>query len=186
MTTVDELQKKYPDLPREIIVKWEVLVRGVRDTGTLDKVSYGSRGGSYLSRDLDISLKEIAAKRQGKAREGFVARPKPLHMKNGIGANIRRGTRTPYEIREESEGRFAIYEGEEKVEDVYFPAPRGWGDDLVTSRGTPVTSLIEMKGSCFNIQPIRFCEYFVRGEQCKFCNYNSTYDDARASGTDIP
>ncbi|MDO8673457.1 MAG: hypothetical protein Q7O66_18775 [Dehalococcoidia bacterium] len=186
MSRVDELQKKYPNLPREIVVKWEVLVRGVKDTSTLDKVSYWTRGGSYQSRDLDISLKEIAAKREGEGRPGYVARPKPLHMKNGIGANIRRGTRTPYEIRDESEGKFALYEGDEKVEDVYFPSPRGWGEEMVTSRGTPVTSLVEVKSHCFSIQPIRFCEYFVRGEQCKFCNYNSTYDDARSAGTSIP
>lgn len=165
MTRVDELQKKYPDLPPEFIVKWEILSHGVKDSETIDKVSSWTRGGSYQSRDLDITMKEIADKRSGAKRPGYVMRPKPLYMKNGIGAVIRRHSRTPYEIREESEDQFALHEGEEKVEDIYFPSPKNWGEGLVTSRGTPVPTIVTAQARCFSIQPIRFCEYFIRGER---------------------
>ncbi|MDO8673123.1 MAG: hypothetical protein Q7O66_17070 [Dehalococcoidia bacterium] len=56
----------------------------------------------------------------------------------------------------------------------------------MTSKGTYVTSLVSGPGRCFRIAPVRYCEYFNQGEQCKFCNYNSTYDDARAIGHTPP
>ncbi|MDO8672257.1 MAG: hypothetical protein Q7O66_12660 [Dehalococcoidia bacterium] len=185
MSRVDELQKKYPDLLRDFIIKWEVLSQGVRDSEALDKTSDWTRGGSYQSRDLDITMKAIADRRPGTMRPGYVMRPRPLFTKNGFGAGIRRHSRTPYEVREESEDKYALYENEERVDDVYFPSPKEWGDNLITSRGTPASTIVSAHGRCFFIQPLRFCEYFVSGEQCKFCNYNSTYDDARATGTDI-
>lgn len=50
-----------------------------------------------------------------------------------------------------------------------------------------MTRLIELRGGpCFRIQPLRYCGYFNSGDQCRFCNYNSTYSDARSIGTAPP
>ncbi|MDO8671269.1 MAG: hypothetical protein Q7O66_07535 [Dehalococcoidia bacterium] len=186
MARVDDLQKKYPGVPREVIVKWEALRNGIKDTGALDKVSIWTRGGSFQSRDMDVSIKEIAAKRPETVRQGYVMRPGVLYMKNAIGARVMRDSQSPYEIRDVGDGRFALFEGEERVEEVYFPPRKDWADELVTSKGTPVTSLVSMDRRCFSIYPVRFCEYFTQGVQCKFCNYNSTYEDARSAGTAVP
>ncbi|MDO8673271.1 MAG: hypothetical protein Q7O66_17835 [Dehalococcoidia bacterium] len=186
MNRIDELQQKYPMFPRQYLVKWEVLNHGIKDSADLDKTCEWSRGGSYQSRDIDVTLKGIAEKRPDTIRPGYVLKTRPLYMKRGIAARVQRDSTSPYEVREGSEGKFALYTGEEKIEDVYFPAPREWGDDLITSKGLPASTLVTVQGRCFSIQPIRFCEFFTRGEQCKFCNYNSTYDDARAIGANAP
>ncbi|MBI2864339.1 MAG: hypothetical protein HYX94_07215, partial [Chloroflexi bacterium] len=34
--------------------------------------------------------------------------------------------------------------------------------------------------------PVRFCEYFTTGEECKFCNFNPTQEDARRAGLNRP
>ena len=182
MTRVDDLQKKYPSLPREFIVKWEVLNHGIKDSADLDKTCEWSRGGSYQSRDIDVTLKGLAEKRPETVRPGYVLKTRPLYMKKGIGARVQRDSTSPYEVREESEGKFALYSGEDKIEDIYFPAPMEWGEDLITSKGMPASTFVSVQGRCFSIQPIRFCEFFTRGEQCKFCNYNSTYEDAGTVG----
>ncbi|MDO8670163.1 MAG: hypothetical protein Q7O66_01875, partial [Dehalococcoidia bacterium] len=184
MTRVDELQKKYPNLAREIVIKWDVLTQGLRDSEVLDKVGVWERGGSFQSRDLQgVSLKAMAGKRPGAVvRPGFVLQPDPFYMRNGIGVDIRRSFTSPYEIKEVGDGRFGLYEGEEKIEDVFFAGPKPRSTEAVTSKGTPVTSLVSGRGRCFRIAPVRYCEYFNQGEQCKFCNYNSTYDDARSVG----
>ncbi|MDO8670211.1 MAG: hypothetical protein Q7O66_02130 [Dehalococcoidia bacterium] len=186
MTRVDDLQKIYPNLAREIIVRWEVLVNGIRDSAVLDEVSTWHPGGSFQSRDHDVTLKEIAAKRPGTVRPGYVATPSPLFMKNGLGALITRDTQSPYQIKALGDGRYALYEGKEEVQEVYFPLPKPWAEGLKTGKGTSVTTLVNVNRRCFKIAPVRFCEYFTNGEQCRFCNYNATYDDARSIGTDSP
>ncbi|MDO8670671.1 MAG: hypothetical protein Q7O66_04485 [Dehalococcoidia bacterium] len=185
MTRVDELQKKYPSIPKEVIVKWEVVNSGVRDTDDLDKVSdWSGPGTTYQSYDHDVTLKDLAARRPNRLRAGSVLRPRRLHMKNGLYAGTRIDTRSPYGIREVGEGAFALFEGEEKVDvDIYFPnmdAPAM--GDVRTSKGTPITQLVSPVGNCFRMMPVRYCEYFATGEQCKFCNFNSTHDDSRSVG----
>ncbi|MDO8669975.1 MAG: hypothetical protein Q7O66_00910 [Dehalococcoidia bacterium] len=188
MSRVDELQKKYPSLPREIIVKWETLRHGIRDSDVLYKVGLWRRAaGGYQSLDHGVTAEEIAKQRPESVRPGYVLLPGPYYMKNGLGARIERDPASPYQIRESSPGRYALYEGEDKIEDVYFSNPRHWVDDPEneprTSRGTPVTSLVTLNRRCFQIAPLRHCEYFDKGIQCKFCNYNSTHDQASAIGS---
>ncbi|MDO8670583.1 MAG: hypothetical protein Q7O66_04030, partial [Dehalococcoidia bacterium] len=180
MTRVDELQKKYPNLAREIIVKWDVLRHGIKDSEVLDKVAIWDRAGSFQSRDLHgVTLQSMEEKRPGTfSKPGFVVRPDPFFMENGLGVRFPRALDSPYEIWEVGEDKFALLEGDEKVTDIYFPSPKPRNEEAVTSRGTPVSSLVSGIGHCFRIDPVRFCEYFSHGEQCKFCNYNSTYKDA--------
>ncbi|MDO8669971.1 MAG: hypothetical protein Q7O66_00890 [Dehalococcoidia bacterium] len=187
MTRVAELQKKYPDLAREVIIKWETLRYGIKDSDALYKAGLWRRAaGGFLSLDHGVTMEEIAKKRPESVRPGYVLLPGVYYMKNGIGSRIERDPSSPYEIREDGPGQFALYEGEEKIVEVYFNNPKHWTDDPEkeprTSKGTPVTSLVTLLRRCFQIAPLRYCQYFDLGTQCKFCNYNSTHDSASAIG----
>ncbi|MDO8670595.1 MAG: hypothetical protein Q7O66_04090, partial [Dehalococcoidia bacterium] len=186
MTKIDELQKKYPTIPREIIVKWEVLRNGVRDSHDLDKICHVVRAPnfSYQSYDQDVSLRDLASKRPEGQQSGYVQTPATLFMKNGMGVKIQRSTRSPYTIRDLGTGKFGLFEGEEQVDlDIYFLSTKSdVMEEPLTSRGTPVFTLIDQRRWCFAMMPVRYCEYFATGDQCKFCNFNGTQDDARAIG----
>ncbi|MDO8673966.1 MAG: hypothetical protein Q7O66_21355 [Dehalococcoidia bacterium] len=188
MTRVDDLQRKYPSIPREVLVKWELLRNGLRDSSVIDKVSDWIRPtGQYQNRDIDVTMFDIGKKRPETLRQGYIMRPRPAFMKNGISAQTRRHSESPYEARELGNGKFGLYEGEVKVEDVYFPAHTlPWDVEPVTRKGWPVTSLVKFENVCFSIGATRYCEYFSTGEQCKFCNFNATQDDARSTGTEVP
>ncbi|MDO8672105.1 MAG: hypothetical protein Q7O66_11850, partial [Dehalococcoidia bacterium] len=191
MTRVEELQKKYPTIPKEVTLKWEVLGRGVRDGGELDEVCHWQKAGahySYQSYDHDVTLQEWVAKRPARLQGDHILRPGSLIMKNGIGAAIRLDTRSPYEIRSLGDGRFGLFEGEEKVDiEIYFPPPKPRPTDgLVTSKGTPLSTLFSCPRRCISLMPVRYCEYFATGDQCKFCNFNNTQADSRAVGLDRP
>lgn len=184
MTRVDELQEKYPGLHREIIVKWEALGKGIRDSDALDKTSHWVRGAfSCQTYDHDKSLKDGLGKKPDSVKAGHFKAPGAYFMKSGIGAAIQRDSASPYEIREIGDGQFALFEGEDKVEDIYFRrASDLWPEDgePLTGKGTPVTSLVTQSSpTCFAVNPVRYCEYFTNGEECKFCNYNATQQDAR-------
>ncbi|MDO8672083.1 MAG: hypothetical protein Q7O66_11725 [Dehalococcoidia bacterium] len=191
MTRLQELEKKYPGVPREFILKWDVLNRGVRDSEDLDKVSeFQQFHFSYQSYDHDVTLKELVEKRPEKRlKGGRVLRPVAFNTKNGFGADLRISTRSPYEVRDIGDGRFALFEGEEEVDvDIYFPPPEPSGEEeaLTTSKGTPISRLIERVGARLAIFPQSVCEYFPTGDQSKFCNFNATQEDSRAAGAVRP
>ncbi|MDO8673013.1 MAG: hypothetical protein Q7O66_16520 [Dehalococcoidia bacterium] len=190
MTRVDEFKKKYPGVHREIIVKTEALHRGIRDSAALDEVGRwlpdGGPHGTYQSYDHDLTLKDLATRKPTTVRPGYIKNLGPFHTRNGLGVRIERNSTSPYEIRKLGSGQFALYEGEEKVEDIYFPHipwPFEGREEPVTSKGTLATGLVNLKApNCFVVVPVRYCEYFATGEQCKFCNFNASQEDARSIG----
>ncbi|MDO8670476.1 MAG: hypothetical protein Q7O66_03485, partial [Dehalococcoidia bacterium] len=188
VSRVDELQKRYPTIPREVIVKWETSARGVSDAGITEKLGTWHRAlGTYQSYDRGQSLKELAQKHPGRVKPGFLLRPPHIFLtKSGQTARIGVDSTSPYVLKEDAPGKFALYEGEEKVQDIFFPPSRPDVEEHLTSKGTPVAGLVSHlqpnNRNCFMIAPVRHCEYFSTGEECKFCNYNSTQEDARAIG----
>ncbi|MDO8672647.1 MAG: hypothetical protein Q7O66_14650, partial [Dehalococcoidia bacterium] len=184
MSRIDDLQKSYPTIPREIIIKWEILNRGVADTDDLDKVSeWAPAGGSYQTYDHDLTLKQVLEKRPWRAKGDMLLRPGNVFMNRGMSVTLQRNSKSPYEVREESNGQLAFYQGDEKVQDVYYvPRRKGTNNELVTSKGTRVSSVVTTNRCCFFIFPVRYCEYFATGDECKFCNFNSTQEDSRSVG----
>ncbi|MBI2864760.1 MAG: hypothetical protein HYX94_09400 [Chloroflexi bacterium] len=192
MTRVDELQKKYPSIARQILVKAEALTCGIRDSGLLYSHGFWSRTGgvgTYQNLDHDTSLKEVAGKRPtAAAKAGYVKRLDSFYMQGGWGFMVQRDSASPYEIKEPESGKYALFEGEEKVQDVYLPQdvkpwPYREREEPLTSTGKPITSVVSLTSpTCARIAPVRHCEYFATGEQCKFCNYNVTHEDARSVG----
>ncbi|MDO8670915.1 MAG: hypothetical protein Q7O66_05725, partial [Dehalococcoidia bacterium] len=192
MTQIAELQKKYPNVPKDIIIKWSVLANGLKDSKDLDKLSYWVRAssGGYQSYDEDLTLKRMKEQTPWRIKDNQVLRPHYLAMKSGLGVPTQRKDRSPYTIREISDGKFALFEDEEMVDVDLYPAPRSGNqvskrlESLVTSKGTPVNDLVSLRpsGHCYLLHPVRHCEYFNTGEQCRYCNYNPTQEDARSAG----
>ncbi|MDO8670532.1 MAG: hypothetical protein Q7O66_03770, partial [Dehalococcoidia bacterium] len=193
MTRIDDLQKKCPGIPREVIVKLEALRCGIADAAALSELgrwipSVGPH--ATYNYDHDETPKESAAGESSTVRPGYTKYLGLFHTRNGLGVEIQKDSKSPYQIGKLDSGQFAIYEGEEKVEDIYFPHIPWPFDERpapTTSKGTPATRLVNLKSpNCFDIVPVRFCEYFPLGEECTFCNFNAVADDARSVGVGRP
>ncbi|MBI2864542.1 MAG: hypothetical protein HYX94_08270 [Chloroflexi bacterium] len=187
MARIDELEKRYPTLPRDVIIKWDVFKHGVRDNKDIDEVSYWRPAGhgSYLSYDEDYTIERLKQETPWRFKEGYMLVPDMnIWMKSGLGFPLYRKENSPYTIRVTgTEGKFALYDGEEKVNvDLYRGPQTNFMPGLKTSKGTLAQELIMLWRRCYCIFPVRFCEYFTTGEECKFCNYNHTQEDARRSG----
>ncbi|MDO8672738.1 MAG: hypothetical protein Q7O66_15105 [Dehalococcoidia bacterium] len=132
MSRLDELEKSYPAIPRDVILKWEIGCRGVRDTEVIEEVGTWQRAlGTYQSYDRGESLTEMAKKHPGRVRPGFLLRPPPLFMTRGR-QPVRIGIDAsgPHEFRAEGSGKYALYKGEEKVQKVFFPPPTPGAEDM--------------------------------------------------------
>ncbi|MDO8672325.1 MAG: radical SAM protein [Dehalococcoidia bacterium] len=192
MSRIDDLQKRYPTIPRDIIVKWEIGVRGLRDSEALARLGTWQRNlATYQSYDRGLSLKGMAQTHPERVREGALLRPPGFMItRGGESMRIDMDLTSPYEVIEEASGRYALYEGDDRAEAVYFIPPEAKAKELLTRNGTPVTSLVTnlmyTNNQCFMISPVRFCEYFTTGDDCKFCNYNASQEDARSAGLHRP
>ncbi|MDO8674026.1 MAG: hypothetical protein Q7O66_21655 [Dehalococcoidia bacterium] len=97
MTRIAELQKKYPTIPTDSIVKWEMWGRGVRDSGDLDKASeWKAATGTYQNKFDDVTLKELVDKNPSRLAQGQMLRPSRMFMKSGTGAFVRINPKSPY------------------------------------------------------------------------------------------
>ncbi|MDO8669973.1 MAG: hypothetical protein Q7O66_00900 [Dehalococcoidia bacterium] len=190
MARVAELQRKYPGIHRDIIVKWDVLTNGIRDTNDLDTVSSWrpASQGTYGSYDEEFTLQRLKTETPWRVKDDAVLLPDRLWMKTGLGFPLFRKQRSPYLIREIGAGKVAIFEGNEMIEADLYPPPRKQRQqpELVTGQGTPVRDLVQIRRNCYWIVPVRYCEYFNKGEECKFCNFNPSQEDARAIGINRP
>ncbi|MDO8673782.1 MAG: hypothetical protein Q7O66_20420 [Dehalococcoidia bacterium] len=69
-----------------------------------------------------------------------------------------------------------------RVEEVQY-LPQKAKEEPVTSAGTRVSNFVSLTSKhCFFIAPVRFCEYFPLGLECKFCNFNDTQEKAHSIG----
>ncbi|MDO8473405.1 MAG: hypothetical protein Q7T05_06255, partial [Dehalococcoidia bacterium] len=104
MTRIDELQKRYPIIPRDVILKHDVMVQGVRDGEDMDKISSWSPGEHrYQSNHYDVTLQDMARKAPWRVKGGLLLRPDEMRFKSGLGAQTRLRSTSPYEIRELSD-----------------------------------------------------------------------------------
>ncbi|MBI2863933.1 MAG: hypothetical protein HYX94_05160 [Chloroflexi bacterium] len=189
MSRVDDLQEKYPSLPRQYIVRWDTRVHGLSDSGKLDEIGrwvpINPEGGAYANFDFDITLKDWVEAKPGRQKPGYVLRPARFVLpENGIEINHRDmiNSKSDLEVRAEGNGRFALYQGEERVEEVWHQPSPAIGEKL-TSSGKPESDFLSRRSRhCFGVYPLRDCEYFQLGLACKFCNFNPTHEDARSVG----
>ncbi|MDO8674402.1 MAG: hypothetical protein Q7O66_23595 [Dehalococcoidia bacterium] len=188
MTRVDEFTKKYPSLPRDFIVKWELKQLGIQDTEDLDKVSsWRSPEGSYQMKFDDYTLQELVERRPSRLKDGLILRPENFYMKSSVRAELWTSKKSPYQIKEISDGKVALCEGEEAVEkDLHFLPKFRTGEIPKTSKGIPISRLVSSARICFFFQPVHHCEYFNTGDQCRFCQYNTSEDDGRSLGLTRP
>ncbi|MDO8669812.1 MAG: hypothetical protein Q7O66_00050, partial [Dehalococcoidia bacterium] len=136
----------------------------------------------------EVDLKELVAARPSRLQNGQMLRPGSFFMKSSSSAPVVISRKSPYEVREEGEGKFFLFEGEEKIDgEIFFPKPKPRvGAEPLTSKGTPISRLLISQRNCFILMPVRHCEYFSNGDQCKFCNFNSGQEAARSVGLSRP
>src|SRR3990172_7152325 len=169
--------ERYPSLPRSIILKTDLLTRGVNYTDDLKAV--GPDGLSDTVRGFKFHHDIVADDEAGTPAQ----LPWSFYFHDQTHVKVIIDLESPYTIRVSADGRFVLYCGDQPLEDVFFPHKAGWlGRQL--SDGTPITAVLFEVGPCHatGIVPLDYCEYFKNDEQCRYCDWNPTFDMAKAAG----
>lgn len=167
---VEKLSKKYSNFAKTHILKLDMLRRGIAYTATAAKeVTPKDEYDSTLSEaPLLFSLSAV--------EDTFSVRvPYNVFLLDGtsIGFRLTPPDKKPYAM-DYKDGKFLLADplrdNQVVAEDVMFPlSPHYYGKK--TSDGVPMEKVASVKGNdCLFLIPNRYCQFFTKGEQCKYCD----------------
>ncbi len=158
ITALDEVARKYPDVPRLLILKTDVQRRGAHYTdeaiNLLDPVRHQSTGTHIFG-----------------TRDGVIAlRPESLLLRDGTSVIT---TPTPLEdnpyVVDVKDGVPWLFDGGVALEEVeYWPAPAYYGKS--TRSGALMKNIVSTRPQRLNIFPYRYCTFWNNGNGCAFCD----------------
>ncbi len=173
--TLEDLCRRYPQVPRSIVLKTDLLTRGLNYTEDLKAV--GADGLSDTVRGFKFHHDIVSDGDSPAQLPWSFSFPDQTHVKVIMDLD------SPYAIRLAPDGRFVLQLDGQPVQEVLFPRRASWLSRTLAD-GTPITAVLFEVGPCraTGIVPLDYCEYFKQGEQCRYCDWNPTFDLAKAAG----
>lgn len=173
---MESLHERYRDVAEPIVLKTEVLRRGLKfSSKALDVVKEMNivfKGYHLFSYDLDAPVtirKKIPA--------DFFLRKDNTYIQSRI------NEKSPFNI-DLCQDKFFLYEDDHPLEEIYFaPAPEFYSKSLPD--GTPMASIVQPIGDLLFVTVNKFCEMWKDGNQCLFCDFNEQTKIQRKEGEKI-
>ena len=157
MRDLEQLLEQFSSTPRNIIVKADVLRRGVRLTEDLHVAGEAACTTGLTGKADDI----LGAARPVPSQFHFSA--------DDTTVDIRGVEESPYQIARDEGGRHQLRCGGESLGDVYF-TPRPAYMERHTSDGKSCADYLLQRGPhCLFVDVINFCAYVKKGEACRYC-----------------
>lgn len=184
---VDAVCAEFPDLPREAVIKEDILRRGVWLTNAALDSAVDSDG-SYAPKSYFIFSfdHEPLANMPGTERDRA---PEEIAFAGGPGGfartivSVRLNPQSPWRVDRSADGRRVLTcDGTEVAAVTFAPRPPYYGK--LTADGTPIVEVapsIEW-GYLLYLTVFRMCQYFGRDEECRFCDINNNYRQQREEG----
>jgi hypothetical protein len=173
MTRLDELCGKFPDIPRPIVIKTDLLREGVRFTPLVLEIGRWAIP-EYLPWDREVH-KDYTAIENELVSEDWAWLPHSMTFQQGITAKvvydfIRHDT-SPYELREKDGTFWLSYESEPLEEITFEKRPRWLSCRLDDGRRMASVFVLSSPDHLLGF-PIRFCAYYEPQDICRFCCLN--------------
>lgn len=159
---LDEVARKYPQLPKLILLKIDVQRRGVFYTqGVLDNIDpdkYQLTGANIFFAALgarDQKTKSVPESLILRDGTSILTDPTPLNQ-------------NPY-IVDFQDGKFVLVDNDVAIEEVdFWEKPDYYGKK--TSSGTPMDSIVFGRPQRLNITPTSYCHFWKNDNGCKYCD----------------
>lgn len=153
----------FPDIPRSIVIKSDVLREGTRHTPALEEA-----GAASFPHSLIWNPQHAWNPQDGAQAGQLITIPWKFDLSDGTPVVVRFSERSPYEIRR-SNGGYTLHRDGEVIDEVSFEPKTEWLFKT-TSSGTVMTSIFlswtrEALLGC----ALRYCEYSKTGDQCVYC-----------------
>ncbi len=182
ISNIEDLAERYPDIPIEVMIKEDLLRRGMAWAPEALEVAGEFKLKAYFICSFDmVPISEMDQKEHLKAPEEIRLIGGPNDFKPVI-VSVRLNPSSPYRV-ESDEGILVLkYEGEEVARIELQKSPEYYRKTL--SNGKPIADIaptIEW-GYLLYLTAFRLCQYFGDQEECQFCDINENFRQQKKSG----
>ncbi len=161
MSFLDTLAEKYPDIPRSVLLKAELLRLGIR----LGEAPVGTRHYHHHDEQGQRPVPDPRAHSQGSIR-----------LEDGSFVFVAQSPGSPYvTVPDRETGRLRIHRDGSGVVGEATAGPRfGW-TEARTAKNTPMGAIFSpsLGGACGPVAAflLRHCEFAAHDEECRFCSW---------------
>jgi hypothetical protein len=182
ISNIEDLTERYPDIPIEVMVKEDLLRRGMAWAPEALEVAGEFKLKAYFICSFDmVPISEMDQKEHLKAPEEIRLIGGPDDFKPVI-VSVRLNPSSPYRV-ESDKGTLILKHGGEEIARVELQkSPEYYKKTL--SNGKPIADIapaIEW-GYLLYLTAFRLCQYFGDQEECQFCDINENFRQQKKSG----
>jgi hypothetical protein len=182
LSEIEDLAKRYPDIPLEVIIKEDLLRRGMAWSPEALEAAANFKQKAYFICSFDmVPITEMGQSEHARAPEEIrlVGGPHNFHP---IIVSVRLNPGSPYRV--DSGGGFLVLKllGDVVANVELQKSPDYYRKSLAS--GKPITDIapaIEW-GYLLYLTTFRLCQYFGAQEECLFCDINENYRQQKKSG----
>ena len=181
---IESLSEQYPSVPKEAIIKQDVLRLGVGFSKDSLLVAAGFKPKDYFIFSFDLAtLEELE-----EAGEHLLTAPEEVRFSGGTWAlkptifNVRLAPKSPYQV-ELIQGKLTLaLEGKPLAEVEYHPVPPFYQAPLSSGKKISEIAPVLEWGYLIYLTVYRLCQYWGKEEECQFCDINENYRQQKKAG----
>jgi hypothetical protein len=174
--TLEHYFERYPDVPREVILKSDMLTLGHWFSPSAMAAATGALVKSYRLFSYDLTpMKDMKQREHRRVPEYFVIHGGPYEL-TPVMVQTTLSSNSPYMI-DVVGGRLALTSGGRVLCDVRFPRPPAYYSRSLPD-GTPFHEICAFG---FFITVFRYCQFWGQKEECGFCDINANARQMKVS-----
>jgi len=185
---INELEdyfKRYSDMPKEVVVKEDVLRNGVQFSEAVLENSSSYQTKSYYLFSFDrVKIEDMAKQEFLRAPEEIMLTKGPYDLRPTVIAS-RISVNSPYLV-DKVDGRFVLKAHDQIVSDVILRDRPAYYDDVLSDGGlcSEIAASTSWGNTVF-VTIMRVCQYWGDGEECKYCDINNNYRQNKKAGRQV-
>lgn len=160
MNFFEELTKRFPETPKSILLKIELVKEGLKNNSVFKELSTWALPFTFI--------------RSGQ----MTFAPSHFMLDDDTTIIILPKDESPYEFKKEGEDIF-VYRNEEKIEKANFIKRPPYFAKKTSDGSLAATFFWQRGDSCICVSPLNYCEYFKNGDDCRYCGFNPGWEEAR-------
>ncbi|MBT3097276.1 radical SAM protein, partial [Streptomyces sp. CBG30] len=185
---VEDLMGRFPEVPREAVIKEDLLRGGMAfDESALSGSIGGATGDvkpkSYFIFSFDHrTLPELGAAALNRPPEEVVLTGGPYGLRRTV-VSVRVNPDSPYVVRGGEDGTLGLYLDGARIADVGLPPmPEYYRHQLSNGKSVMEVAPTIQWGYLIYLTVFRVCQYFGAKEECQFCDINHNWRQHKAAG----
>ncbi|QKR00707.1 radical SAM protein [Metallosphaera tengchongensis] len=171
-TILQDFIDSYPDLPREVVVKEDILLRGLNFSDRALELEYQEK--AYFLFTFDPDDPNLVKSRRKVVPQEIRFRGGPLQLRPTV-VQVRHSHSSPYMI-DVVDGELTLKrDGVPFAQVEFVPKPGYYGNKLSNGLNVEEVAPAIYWGETVDVTVYRICEYWNSREECKFCDINENF-----------